>query len=164
MNEKIVLIDNELIIREKITLYDLRLLHPEILLAETPLMYRINEDYVINGIEYINPISFISKSEINSEYWTKAGVGGISHLTYSPSIKNVPPELFFIDNLTKKSHIIIEAILMCCHPKTNSFIINMLTHMMESNSVGHMIEVGTMMSSVGFSQSQNLEHYNGGYY
>lgn len=84
---KIVLIDKELIIREDITLYDLRLKFDEVFYRLTETIFAINEGYIVNGVTHIIPKTLIPAYGYSKEYWTEASLEGYFTFKFIPERK-----------------------------------------------------------------------------
>ena len=72
--DKIVLIDKELIIREDITLHDLRMKFPEVFRRITETMFAVEPDYTLNGVVHLIPKTFIKAVGNQPGYWSLASL------------------------------------------------------------------------------------------
>ena len=82
--DKIVLIEHELIIREDITLYDLSRRFPGVFIQSTRVNYTLDDRFILNGVSHIIPKSLIPASGNEKECWAFAALTGYFTFNFIP--------------------------------------------------------------------------------
>lgn len=92
--DKIVLIEHELIIREDITLYDLSKMF-DVFIRVTEWSYVLKDKYILNGVSHIIPKTYISAHGNMDGYWDAASLDGYFTFNFIPNLDYPRRNVFY---------------------------------------------------------------------